>query len=79
MPAIEVGDLVERKTTVIEDIFPPVRRRIYLVVEIEKREHSDGRPILGLDASSPSWCKLHDDEDRLTAVNSLTLVQKGRK
>jgi len=74
MPEIEVGDLVKR--------IPPhlgPDNKVYLVAEIEKREHSDGRPILGLDASSPSWCKLHDDEDRLTAVNSLTLVQKGRK
>jgi len=73
MPAIEVGDLVKR--------IPPhlgPDNKVYLVAEIEKREHSDGRPILG-PHGAPSWCILHDDEGRLTAVKSLTLVQKGSR
>ena len=43
--------------------------RVYLVVEIENCA------LRGI----PSWCKLHDDGGRLSAVNSLTLVQKGRE
>ena len=69
---IEVGDLVKRS---FSHLGPD--NKVYLVAEIEKREHSDGRPILG-PHGRPSWCKLHGDEDRLTAVKSLTLVQKGR-
>ena len=72
MHEIEVGDLVRRKTT------QGVHRRVYLVVEIEKREHSDGRPILG-PHGRPTWCKLHDDEGRLTAVKSLTPVKRVRR
>ena len=72
---IEVGDLVKRKG-VTE--LAPSDNKVYLVAEIEKREHSDGRPILG-PHGAPSWCKLHDDEGRLSAVKSLTLVQKGRE
>jgi hypothetical protein len=64
---IEVGDLVKRKG-VTE--LAPSDNKVYLVAEIEKHEHSDGRP---------SWCKLHDDHDRLTAVKALTLVQKGSR
>ena len=73
MHEIEVGDLVKR--------IPPhlgPDNKVYLVAEIEKREHSDGRPILGPHGRA-SWCKLHDDEDRLTAVKALTLVQKGSR
>ena len=73
MPAIEVGDLVKRN--------PPhlgPDNKVYLVAEIEKREHSDGRPILG-PHGAPSWCILHDDEGRLTAVKSLTVVLKARR
>jgi hypothetical protein len=70
---IEVGDLVKRKG-VTE--LAPSDNKVYLVAEIEKREHSDGRPILG-PHGRPSWCKLHGDGDKLTAVKSLTLVQKG--
>jgi hypothetical protein len=73
MPEIEVGDLVQRKVMRQSDSM-----RVYLVAEVEKREHSDGRPILG-PHGRPSWCKLHDDGDRLSAVKTLTLVQKGRQ
>ena len=74
MPEIEVGDLVQRKTT-----GPPVPNpRVYLVTEVEKREHSDGRPILD-PHGRPSWCKLHGDGDKLTAVKSLTVVLKARR
>ena len=72
---IEVGDLVKRKG-VTE--LAPSDNKVYLVAEIEKREHSDGRPILG-PHGVPTWCMLHDDDDKLTAVKSLTLVQKGRE
>lgn len=70
---IEVGDLVKR--------IPPhlgPDNKVYLVAEIEKREHTDGRPILG-PHGRPSWCVLHDDAGRLTAVRQLTLVQKGKQ
>ena len=77
MPEIEVGDLVERKDPRGRLGWAGRDPGIYLVVETEKRVHSDGRPILG-PHGRPSWCKLHDDGDRLTAVKSLTLVQKGR-
>ena len=73
MHEIEVGDLVKR---IPPHLGPP--HKVYLVAEIEKREHSDGRPILG-PHGAPSWCKLHDDEDRLTAVKSLTVVLKARR
>ena len=72
MYEIEIGDLVQRKVMRQSDSM-----RVYLVAEVEKREHSDGRPILG-PHGRPSWCKLHDDGDRLSAVKTLTLVQKGR-
>jgi len=75
---IEVGDLVERHTSAISMPILPQMRRVYLVTEVEKREHSDGRPILG-PHGAPSWCKLHDDGGRLTAVKALTIVQKGRE
>jgi len=71
---IEVGDLVRRRTP--GEGWVDMNPRVYLVAEIEKREHSDGRPILG-PHGRPSWCKLHGDGDKLTAVKSLTLVQKG--
>jgi hypothetical protein len=66
---IEVGDLVERHTSAIDMPIPPQMRRVYLVAEVENCA------LRGV----PSWCKLHDDRDRLTAVKSLTLVQKGRE
>ena len=72
---IEVGDLVKRKG-VTE--LAPSDNKVYLVAEIEKRVHSDGRLILG-PHGRPTWCKLHDDNDRLTAVKALTLVQKGSR
>ena len=74
MPEIEVGDLVRVDRS-------PHRGgdadTVYLVAQIEKRVHSDGRPILG-PHGRPSWCILHGDGDQLTAVKALTLVQKGR-
>ena len=70
---IEVGDLVRRIQRLRQHVADP---KVYLVTEIENRVHSDGRPILG-PHGRPTWCKLHDDRDRLTAVKSLTLVQKG--
>jgi len=75
---IEVGDLVKRiPLTLAADCRRLVPdNKVYLVAEIEKREHYDGRPILG-PHGRPSWCKLHGDGDKLTAVKSLTLVQKG--
>ena len=78
MPEIEVGDLVKRHTSAVDMPVLPHLQRVYLVAEIEKRVHSDGRPILG-PHGRPTWCKLHDDGDRLTAVKALTLVQKGRQ
>jgi hypothetical protein len=76
MPEIEVGDLVRRHTSAIDMPILPHLQRVYLVTEVEKREHSDGRPILG-PHGRPSWCKLHDD-DRLTAIKALTVVLKAR-
>jgi len=70
---IEVGDLVKRT---FDHRGPD--DKIYLVARIEKRVHSDGRPILG-PHGRPSWCILHGEGDHLTAVKSLTLVQKGRQ
>ena len=70
---IEVGDLVKRIQRLRQHV---ADHKVYLVAEIENRVHSDGRPILG-PHGRPAWCKLHDDHDRLTAVKSLTLVQKG--
>jgi len=64
MPEIEVGDLVKR--------IPPhlgPDNKVYLVAEIEKCALRD----------IPSWCKLHDDEGRLSAVKSLTVVLKARR
>ena len=72
---IEVGDLVKRKG-VTE--LAPSDNKVYLVAQIENRVHSDGRPILG-PHGRPTWCILHDDDDKLTAVKALTLVQKGRQ
>ena len=64
MPEIEVGDLVRLRSGLP---WAGHAARIYLVVEIEKCALRD----------IPSWCKLHDDDDRLTAVKALTVVQKG--
>ena len=61
---IEVGDLVKRS---FSHLGPD--NKVYLVAEIEKCALRD----------IPTWCKLHDDGDRLTAVKALTLVQKGRQ
>ena len=72
---IEVGDLVKRRG-VTE--LAPSDNKVYLVAQIENRVHSDGRPILG-SHGRPTWCVLHDDDDKLTAVKSLTLVQKGSR
>ena len=62
MPVIEVGDLVKRT----HNRRGPINK-VYLVAEIEKCALRD----------IPSWCKLHNDEGRLTAVKALTVVLKA--
>ena len=64
MPVIEVGDLVKRT----HNRRGPINK-VYLVAKIEKCALRD----------IPSWCKLHDDEGRLSAVKSLTVVLKARR
>ena len=73
-----IGDLVERHTSAIDMPILPHLRRVYLVTEVEKREHSDGSQILG-PHGRPSWCILHNDEGRLSPIKALTLVQKGSR
>ena len=72
---IEVGDLV-RKIQRLRQRYPDPK--VYVVAQVEKRLHSDGRTIAG-PHGIPTWCILHDDGGRLTATRSLIVIRKVRE